>query len=85
MWDNLKKMWVNLPLILSDTYEADGISLNRIMISIVLINLFSMAWYILHVKPELIDKFAAILPPILTFIGGYSFCPRCNKRSWQRI
>jgi len=70
MWDNLKQMWVNLPLVLSDTYEPIAISLNRILITFIVLNIFLMAWYVLHFRPEMIDKFAAILPPILTFIGA---------------
>jgi hypothetical protein len=55
-WINLKGIWNNLPLTLSDTDKPDGVSLTRIIISVLILFIIVIESYVAYFQPQYLDK-----------------------------
>ena len=67
-WKNIKDLLANSPLILSDTYDPQDISMNRVITLLLVINVILLAWYMVaHL--ETVDKIVVIWDKLLTLLG----------------
>jgi hypothetical protein len=64
---NLKDIINNTPLVLSDSYDAKDISINRVITMLFVINIIIMMWYLL-MNPELWVKLKDMIADLLTKI-----------------
>lgn len=55
-WKNLKGIWNNLPLTLSDTDKADGVSFTRITAFTIILFIMIVYSYTSYFQPEYLDK-----------------------------
>lgn len=67
-WQNFRQVINNLPLILSDTYEAKDISLNRVIIALLAITVMVIVYRML-LYPDTAASLTAMLDKVLTALG----------------
>jgi hypothetical protein len=69
-WSNLKAIFNNLPLILSDTDDPRCVSLTRVLIFILTTFAIQQYYYALYVKPELLPVVSQYSLDILKVVIG---------------
>ena len=79
MWENIKLLWSNLPLVLSETDRPQDISLNRVMF--VLYGLFVLAtpFVVLWLLPAIVDRFLPFWQGVAALLGGQTFAQLGKK------
>lgn len=67
-WHNLRQVINNLPLVLSETYEAKDISLNRVIIALLAITVMVIVYRML-LYPDTAVNLTSMLDKVLTALG----------------
>lgn len=85
-WQNVRQVISNLPLILSETYDARDISLNRVIIAMLAITVIVIVYRIL-LYPENAVNLTGVLDKVLTALGLQLTSNTVKKGldTWQQV
>nr|WP_092074929.1 hypothetical protein [Dendrosporobacter quercicolus]NSL49554.1 hypothetical protein [Dendrosporobacter quercicolus DSM 1736]SDN22523.1 hypothetical protein SAMN04488502_1159 [Dendrosporobacter quercicolus] len=67
-WRNIRQVFSNLPLVLSESYDPKDISLNRVIIAMLAITVIVIVYRML-LYPETAVNLTAMLDKVLTALG----------------
>lgn len=85
-WHNLRQVFSNLPLVLSESYDPQDISLNRVIIALLAITVLVIVYRML-LYPDTAVNLTSMLDKVLTALGlqlGSNTIKR-GLETWRQI
>ena len=73
MWENLKIVWRNLPVVLSETDDPKDVSLNRVAFFLYTVFVIASPFVILWFLSGMSEKFLPYWQGVAALLGGQTF------------